>query len=1264
MKKILLLLIVILSATQNAFTDPINPELLKGWEYFAKNDLEKARATFNSLLDGPQKSDAYRALSLLEAADGKGEKVLDYFIKFYDNASNPEPYLESLWSVGSGRKKENELTYLKSIAAKENSTLRALANQTIASHYYHSGDLKTALEYYAKTGAIREWSMVGEFENISESGFDKDFGVLAHPEKNHFFTNKRGVKVKWFNLVQPRFDNWVDFEYHFYTSNSIIYAQTFCTSPVERETQFRLGVSGSVKVWVNDQLLFSEAQERDNDLDTYIFSAKLAKGNNRILVQIGSSEIDNSNFLLRITDKEGNLWNDLSYSPEPQTYPKDYRYSSEVRVSPTEEYFLKKIEENPDYIENYLNLTQMYTHQGMLYKAKRILKESKKRFPDCSYVNFQMIRMYMRDDNNTGLSQYLEEVRVNDPDNALALELEFNEAVQTEDLDKAQEILDKIKKREGSSQNVLEKEIQLASENEKVEELIRLIDLGYAKYPDSEKFTLYKYYIEKDSKKNPKGASKILVKFLKNAYSDDAVKLMAGYYFDTGNAYKGLETYKTLLDYNPTATGYFSQISRIYFQMGQYNTAEEYVKKCIEIAPYVGSYHRTLGETFEQVENKEKAIESYMQAIFYNPYDYDAREKLRKIRGQKAIFENFPDPDVYAIYDKSPEASAFPEDNSMVLLDEVQKVIYDGGGSEERQIFVVKVFNSTGVDRWKEYRIPIMGNQSGVVEKAEVLKGNGKRLSAERSGAHVVFSNLEVGDAIYLSYRTQNYNSGKLASHFWGKHYFSYFYPILESRYSLMVPEGRKFAWKATNPSIQPTVKSVAGDAMEKALADPTKPGENINPKGEIYVWERKNVPSMKYEPYMSELSDVGDLLHISSFEDWDYISEWYADLAQAKAKDNFEVREVADELFSGKENISDRQKVHDIYDYIVENIRYVSVPFLQSGLVPQKSSRVIAAKQGDCKDVSTLFVAMCKAEGIDANLVLVNTRDNGLKDMILPSIDFNHCIAKVNLDEKDYFVELTTDNLPFSSGLSSMKNVFTLEIPSQTGIEVEARIIDPESRVRNAVRRTATVVFEDDNMVVDKNSHKSGVNAYSMRDTYENIGEEAQFKSMQEAINDEYPNIRLTKLNFLEGLEGNSETIDYEYSYEVPSIFTVISGLEIFTIPWSDGQNNPDFVSTTDRKFPIELWQYYTGEYYSEEITVVIPEGKVLSEVPAPVNLNGKYISYSLSYAVEGRTLKARRVMQINNDVVAPEDYQSFKNMVGQMVKADKQNLAFKAAE
>ncbi|MDP5170946.1 MAG: DUF3857 domain-containing protein, partial [Bacteroidia bacterium] len=878
------------------------------------------------------------------------------------------------------------------------------------------------------------------------------------------------------------------------------------------------------------------------------------------------------------------------------------------------------------------------------FEARKVLKEGKKRFPDCTYLMLQLMRANSRDGNTTEASLYREEIKAKDPDGSVTLGWLFQEAIDIEDYDEAEKILAKIESLEGMSEDVIEKKINLAGKRDQTEVLLRLIDQGYAKYPNSANFVMMAYTVEDRVNKNTLKGQKILEKYLKTRYSSTIIRTLIDSYFKSGNSKFALKWYETLVENNPLATGYYSQLASLYFRMGQTTLAEKYLQECIKIAPYVGTYHSSLAANYRDNNQTQEAIDAFTKAISLNPYDYESREQLRTLTGEKNIFSYFEEMDIVKLFKSSSDGSEYPEESSMILLEEVQKVVYEGGGSEERHIILVKVFNSRGVDIWKEYNISLPGNQQGFVIKAEVLKANGSKVAAQNQRGYIVFSNLEPGDAIHLSYQVRDYYYGELAGHFWKQHFFNYFIPMKMSRFSLLAPADYQFKYEVANGSLEPNItgRVTNGGSLK------------------LYTWTQENQPPLEDEPYMSPLVDVGTVLHLSSLPDWAYVRNWYANLARAKAKPNFEVDELMTELFAGKENLSERETVETIYDYIVNNIRYSSVPFLQSGLVPQKASRVVSSKLGDCKDVSTLFVAMCESRGIDANLVLINTRDNGLKDMVLPSINFNHCIAQVELEGNPYFVELTAENLPFASGTRSIKQAFALPIRYQGDNKIQAQIIDPTTRVHNEVKRKTEVSFEADLMKVKKVTHKTGVSAASMRDTYEGIGKESQLKELQEAVNAEFPNIKVTDVIFEDNLETNESALDYIYAYQVPSVFMNIGKLSIFRIPWSDNISSPDFLSTEERKYPIELWEYFQSEEYTETITFTIPEGKQLSELPEELSFDLPYLTYKMSFEQEGNRVVVSRHFELLQDIIQPEDFVQFKEVMGAIVKNDETRLAF----
>ncbi len=1244
-KKLIAIFVLFYSLGTTSFAS-----LDSGWEKFKNNDYKGAKAEFEKALTDPNTAfEAKVALSILPSSVGKDFSPYEKVIALnQEEAKNIDPYLFALWteiSLLQGNPKQDDkiLDFLEELAEKEtlNGTMKAMVNADLKSYYKEVNDLKKSYSYGEKVGSVKDWMLVGTFDNVSASGFNKEYAPIFHPETNHEFTDKDGAPVNWFSVDKYKSGEWINFAYHFYFNNSIIYAQTFCYSDKDQEVQFRIGTSGSLKLWLNDNEVISEEEEWNNDLDTYIATAKLKKGYNRILTQIGESDAGRSNFMLRITDKNGTPIPGLKYvSTENKPYKKETDFKSAVLPHFAEAYFEEQIEKDPKNLINYILLTKTYLHNDKYYPARRVLKKAKELAPDCSYLLWQSIDMYARKGDRTGTSETVEILKKLAPNEPSTVEILYSEEIEKENWEEAQKYLDLLEKDLGNNAKVLGFKIGLASSESKVEELYKLVDEAYEKYPYNYQFVYLKYLVEEETSPNNSGNIKLIKKYLKYNYSPEAIQLIANNYFKEGDVSAGIEEYKKLLELNPNSVGYQYKIGNIYYQLRRYSDAISRFEKCTKMAPYIGSYYGNIADCQNELDKKDLAIKNYEKAILYNPTDYTRREKLRELEDEEDIWTYFgEDPNYEELFANSPVAKDYPEDNSVILLDETQKVFYGDGGAEEKHIFMAKVFNASGIDIWKEYHIPHYSSQNLVIEKAEVLKANGSTLKAESSGGHVVFTKLEEGDAIIIVYRIKNYQFGKLAKHFWDKHYFSIWFPYLKSKYSIMVPKGMEFDYLVTNSDLKPNIEEKEGF--------------------QLYSWEKDTVAAVKQESYMPELTDVGEVLHVSSIPDWNFIADWYTDLAKNKAKVEDEVKETTEELFAGKENLSDKEKVKIIYDYIVNNIRYSSISFRQSGLVPQKASKVLNTKIGDCKDVSTLFVSMCKEAGIKAELVLVDTRDNGSDDIKLPSIDFNHCIAKVDLG-KEYYVELTSDLNGFSSFGYQLKNAFTLDIdPSKE--DLEPQLLDPSSRLKNVIQRTTTISFSGNNMSIEKTNLKTGSMAAAMRSTYRDIGNKEREKSMLEAISDQYPSIELNDLKFYDNIKNTSDTVTYDYSYTVNNAFSKIGSMSLLKLPWANYQEPVDFFNNIDRKYPVALWKYDNADTKEEQLIITIPSNKTLVEVPKSVYLDSPAAKYSMVFKKSGNKLYVTRKLDYKEDVVTPDQFSKVKDFYEKMINADSQQIAFK---
>jgi tetratricopeptide (TPR) repeat protein len=1215
------------------------------------NNLTEAKQAFEKIKSNEQDAaNALLALTLIESNNGRYEQAFDYFAQFFDKSPNPYPYVYALWTSGifSGGRKTNDrqIAFFTKIVndPRADVTIKAMAADNIAGIYKSITQLSDSKKWYAKIGDLKNWSSVGTFQNVSASGFNKDFGVLAHPEAAYQFTNNTGAKVTWFPIADARNDRWLDYNYHYDISNSVIYAQTFLNSDKDQDVTFLLGVSGSFKVWVNDFLIGSEQEERNTDLDVYQYAAKLQQGYNRILVQIGSSELNSSNFLLRVADAAGNLVTNLPTTRDVQPYKSSAAYTPKSFKLLPEKFFEEKLETAPTFLDK-LMLVNVYNHNDKRYEAQKLARQLKTEAPVSTLISKVLIETYSRDNNNTDVNKEIEFVKTNDSTSLYGLVLLYNDAKDREDYNEARRLLDKRVATYGKNADTEAKLIDILAAKKDYETLIKEIDVAYKQYPDEEAFVSLQYTLTQNVTKDIKKANEVLINYLKNNYNISITKEVIDNKLKQGKVDDAFKQYKQLLEDLPHATMDYTRIADKYFEIKDYDNALKWEQMAIDRAPYAGSFRYKKGVIYEAAGKKTEAYDAYKKAIEYNPSDYDARRKLRELEGKKDLFKYFRENDINAAVKNAPAASAYPNDNSVFLLKDLQQVVYpENGASEERTEKLIKILNQEGINTWKEVGIPYNSySQRLIIEKAEIIKKDGSKVPAETNENQLVFSSLEVGDAIHFLYKLETSVTGKLAEHFWEDFNFTNAYPVLLSRYSLIVPTAKVFRYKMYNSDMKPEITDVDGN--------------------KLYIWERKNATAIQSEPYMPPFTDVVERVVVTSIPDWNYVANWYSDLSNIKAKNDFEIKEKVKEILGDKKGLTDYQKARLFYDYIEENLNYSDVPFLHSALTPQRASRTLRTRLGDCKDLSTLFVAMCKEAGINANLVLVDTRDNGDYNLDLPTIGFNHCIAQLNTGNKNYLIELTDNHLPFGSMGYHVENANGLYIPAEGKSTADAALVklNTANRPVNYILRNTTINFKGETADIERKNTRFGAEASGIRSSYKNKGETDRKKDMLSSLSSEFNrkvNLRVLTLSSLDDL---ADSVNMNYAFSVEKFTTALMGIQIFKLPWSDAYNSLDFVAEDKRFTPFTVWKFSNTKKDIETITVTLPAGKLLAEVPKDVSLKHPAILYRLTYKIKQGVLQATREVNYLKDYVSVEEYASFKELITQMNEADARQYGYK---
>lgn len=1236
-------LLLFISAATTLHADP-NDLVNQAWKAWSEGDQKGAETKLlDALKADPGNARANLGLSFLYGSQRNYAVAWKAYESALGKLPSRYPYLYAAWvtplmTMNFDDSDLGLLPMVKELAERGDSlgVVRAMANERLAGYYRYRNRPDDAQRHADAMHCINDWMVVGPFDNVSASGHDKVYQPEGAFDAIAMFEGKNGIPAWWFTPVAMRRDNWVDFTRYFANYNSVFYANTFVYSPEKRRIHFRIGTSGSFKAFLNDELVNETIDEYNNDLDTYIAETELQQGWNRILIKCGFSDIQRCNFMLRLTDLAGNALPGLQVKSAAQDYKSKPGAATKRFGNFAEEYFKDRIARHPAEIENYLLLADCYLRNDKAIDAELVLRSALEQAPNTPIIYERLVEAYQRGDKSDEIEKAYEKIYAIDSKALSALEYKFEQYMETEDYDKAGGIMNEFEKLRPESPELYSMQIQYYAKKEETEKIINLCEKAYARFPRNSQFAMMQALMTAQISRNPEEAIKIYQDYLDEELDETIMSSQAAAYLSMSDLKSWRRIYDRLIELSPPSPGYYYTMANTYFTARVYDVAEEMMKRAIAISPTNSTLWSKLGEIHRIEGMESSAIIDYEKALLYDPTDYDARAALRELRGQASIFEQFEKVDIDSILRHARTMKVDSEEAAMVVFESAQHVVYEKGASEAVQEMVVKVLNGRGIDDWKEYVIPHNRyNEELIIDKAVTVKSDGSETKADVDESYVVFKTLEENDVIHLKWHIKNHYSGKLSNHFFDTYYFNGFYPAQHVRYELLAPKGFTFNYKAQNMKSEPAKREVED--------------------GVIHRWTLDNVPAVSYEYEMPTLDDVGSVLYISSITNWEYMVDWYTDIATTKARGSYEIKEKVRDLLKGKETASDDEKMKAIYNFITENIRYSSVGFRQGAHIPQKARDVLVNRIGDCKDVAALCIAMLREAGMKAHFVLVNTRDEGLNRNALPSIAFNHCIVAVETGGGEKYLDLTANNYPIGSMPEGDIEAFALVIKPG----VKKPIYLPAGSVpRNIIIQTSADLRDDNTLRATRSTIATGTLAAAIRQAFRDQARKEQEKRVLASISSGYPNVKLTSFA-IDNINTLTPDARFSYECEIPSYLSDAGSFKLLRVPWARYAEPDRALSYEKREYP---YVYWPGEdTVTEEITIAIPDGYAPIDLPAGTKLTSRVADYSVKYTFIGGKLTARRQLVNKKSIVELEEYAEFKRFHGDMVKEDTRQILLK---
>ncbi len=1179
------------------------------------------------------------------------------FLPAFIQEQDMEYYLFALWNepyifteyINDGFKKEvfDNIEFMGGVEYTHPQVSNAM-NYLVGIMKRKINDFEAFNQYHEKINAIRTWQYCGAFENLNESGININYPPekLAYSEEP-FNANSNGF-VNWYKPTKFKKDPYNFFSNHYEYGSGINYAQTFIHSDSEQTVYVNIGAGKAIKVWLNDILIFEKDKDRITDLDAYKIKLTIPEGNNRLLVK--TTNDDNAFFIVRILDEKGVPLSNLTYSNQYSVYNKSTKEDINPILMPNiyETYFINKIAASPNNLFYKYCLISTYLRNSKEDKALEILAPLVEKYPKSSILRRILISIYLIEGEDTKVKEMVENIDNDDENYYYSQILKFADAAELfrKDVDEMNRELDKIA---NSTDIPIVKTttnlFKVLREGDKAKTHLYLDEIvNEAREARQAKLMItFSSFYKKIFNEN-KATEKIYKEVIKDYYYPTAYYKLSNLYDEENKNKKSLELYSKLVDLLPGNNYVLIEKIDKLFSMHKYKETLPLIELGLKQFPYSFTLMRKKGRALQQLNRKEEAVVWYKKSLSYDGGNSSLRDRIDDLENKQDPFKGYVTTEAY---DYIKDNRGKIEKNNFginFLLNETNVLLYPIGGLKIRSVSIYEVTSEKGISLLKEYSLGLRYNYS--IIKSEIVKPNGSLIPAEKSGSDMVFNGLSVGDVIYIDYEKTKTSTGRFYKEFVDDNQFDFLHPCLISSYRLFAPKSFHIYSEMVNGEIPFT---------KKELDELT-----------LYEWEDINTPAMPSpEDYMPNTKDVARILHISTLDSWEVIANWYSDLVGASIEYNKTVNDVFDGIFpEGYESLSETQRAELIYNYIADNISYSYVDFKQSGFIPQKPSKTINSKLGDCKDVSTLFLVLGRKAGLKVNLVLVSTNGNGQKELILPSTDFNHCIAKVKLDDTDQFVELTNKYLPFKSLPSSLLSATALEIPFDKTDKVNSNLFKLKD-----VAQTKTILKSNIVYTIYKDKKEL---------TITQTGQGRICSVFNEMLDEDNQEVLETSiLEFFEGKDDldlelvsykilpkseHPEQVKFQATFLVKNKLQKIGKSTIFKLPLRLHLYTADIISLDERKYPIEYRQYENVDQYQEEFTIVLKNGKHFSDIPEDVSGSFKKQSFSQIFKkVSPNKLEVKMIGNTTPDEdISIEEYSQFKKYAQEYIDLSNNFISF----
>jgi hypothetical protein len=450
--------------------------------------------------------------------------------------------------------------------------------------------------------------------------------------------------------------------------------------------------------------------------------------------------------------------------------------------------------------------------------------------------------------------------------------------------------------------------------------------------------------------------------------------------------------------------------------------------------------------------------------------------------------------------------------------------------------------------------------------------------------------------------------------------------PVLHARYELHLPQG----WGYT----------------ASWFGHPVQPPNQEGP--DSWNWVLTNIPAIESEPGMPAWRALAGQLMISCSQNatalanappmtWADVAGQYSRLTQGRRDFSEEIRLRAEELAGEAPSILG--KIRALARFVQRDIRYVSVQIGIGSVQPHKATEVFAKRYGDCKDKATLLSAMLSAVGVKSYYILVNSERGTIPSEFPSRMHFDHVILAIAIPEEEavalpaaitftglghlLLFDPTSTLVPVGELPAQLQGSLGLLVAEEGGDLIHLPWLSPP---RNKLLRIARLSFSGEDVVYGEVEEvRWGAPAAAMRAALQAASDEEKTKIVENLM------ARIAARSVLlscgwDSVQNLDNPVKLKYKFATGGYIKSAGNLLLIK-PQAIGRNAEGLFQQKPRRYPVEFPSTLTD---AEELEISFPNGLEPDELPPPLDIETKQLSYHSAFTAKAQVIRSTRRYQL----------------------------------